>query len=107
MFKVTEEMTPAQLLERIDRAKMNGTIVKIGSNIQLLPEEAEEAVNRCLYIVAYRTIWSVKRSENAGYYGRAVIRTVDPMTRRGRYYSYTAQQVNNLLGEQALQEVQG
>ena len=79
-------------------------IVKIG-NVELLPQEAAEVYERGLYIVAFRRVYQVNYSAAQGrYYGQEVYYSADslPLTRRGRYVSMTAAEVNRLIGHELL-----
>ena len=79
-------------------------IVKIG-NVELLPQEAAEVYERGLYIVAFRRVYQVNYSAAQGrYYGQEVYYSAAPLplTRRGRYVSMTAAEVNRLISHELL-----
>nr|DAG43310.1 MAG TPA: hypothetical protein [Caudoviricetes sp.] len=79
-------------------------IIRIGS-VELTPEEAAAAYERGLYIVAFRRVYQVNYSAAQGrYYGQEVYYSADPLplTRRGRYISMSAAEVNRLIGHELL-----
>lgn len=81
-------------------------IVKIGS-VELTPGECEKLItNKKRYIVTYSRIYVLEYSKNAGYHGRDIYIKTSPggFTRRGRFYTYTAGEVNHLLGFGLLKE---
>lgn len=68
-------------------------------------EEMQET-NR-VYIVAYRDIYVIDWSNNMGrYYARKIYTKYGdlPLTKRGRFFAYTAKWVNDLLGFDLLVE---
>lgn len=76
-------------------------IVKIGS-VELTREEAAQLYDEQKYIVAWNKIWSIKFSQVQNrYYGQCVYtlsKKGEHFTRRGRFYRYSAEDVNWLLG---------
>lgn len=78
----------------------NEIYLKAG-RVELSRKDVEELVesNR-VYIVAYRDIYFIDWCNNMGrYYARKIYTkfTDLPLTKRGRFYAYTAKDVNNLL----------
>lgn len=75
-------------------------MIKIGS-IELTETEAEALYTTGKkYLVAYTRIYVIEYSRNAGYHGRVIYRSPNKgenFTRRGRFFAYTASQVNHLL----------
>ena len=79
---------------------INEIYLKAG-RVELSREEVEDFVNtKRVYIVAYRDIYFIDWCNNMGrYYARKIYTkfTDLPLTKRGRFYAYTAKGVNNLL----------
>ena len=76
--------------------------------MELSREEVRELIesNR-VYIVAYRDIYFIDWCNNMGrYYARKIYTkyTDSPLTKRGRFFAYTAKSVNDLLGFPLLAE---
>ena len=83
---------------------MGKPVLKIGT-VELLEEDAKRLYESGeKYLVTYSTIYEIKYSANLDYhyYGHAVYKHSTKgqggMTHRGRFFAYTAAQVNNLLG---------
>jgi hypothetical protein len=78
----------------------NEIYLKAG-RVELSREEVEEFVDaKRVYIVAYRDIYFIDWCNNMGrYYARKIYTkfTDLPLTKRGRFFAYTAKDVNNLL----------
>lgn len=97
----------ADFMRRCREVRMNNEIVSIGG-VQLLPEEAELAHKRNLYIVTAYKVYAVNYSNaQKQYYGQAVY--TEPMkdvrlVQWNRYQVMTAKQVNNLIGVHLLNE---
>lgn len=94
-------LTGIEYIKRCRQARMDGTVVKI-AGIGFLPEEAEMMYQKNLYIVTYRKIFAVCYSQaQRQYYSHCVYTEPNKgigLTGRGRYYIYTAKEVNRLLG---------
>lgn len=59
----------------------------------------EQAYNDKKYIVTYRTVYQPHYSVNAGYYATPVYTSqAENLTRAGRYFHFTGDQVNKLIG---------
>lgn len=54
------------------------------------------------YIIASKSIYQPFCSANGGYYAQEVYRTNGTMTRPGRFFHMTGDQVNHLLGTNLL-----
>lgn len=69
--------------------------------VELSREEVEAFADaKRVYIVAYRDIYFIDWCNNMGrYYARKIYTkfTDLPLTKRGRFFAYTAKDVNNLL----------
>lgn len=82
-------------------------IIKIGS-VELLPEEAEKYYREKPYFVTYTKIWQVCYSQaQQKYYGTCIYQLTkkgEHFTRRGRFYAFTAADVNRLLKFPLLRE---
>lgn len=81
---------------------------KIG-NIELYDQEIKEYLLKgCKYIVTYKKVYQIKQFNCkpgfVPFHGLLVFNSLDPLTRRGRYYAMTAKQVNNLIGIELLGE---
>jgi hypothetical protein len=57
----------------------------------------EQAYNNKKYIVAYKTVYQPFYSVNAGYYANKVYTSKENMTRAGRFFHMTGEQVNKLI----------
>lgn len=102
MFECTAKLDFSQWVKRRDEVLQRNEVVKIG-NVDLFPEEAAEAYERGLYIVAFRRVYQVNYSAAQGrYYGQQVYYSAAslPLTRRGRYFSMSATEVNCLIGHE-------
>lgn len=81
-------------------------IYKIGGKIELTEKECENLYNHGeIYIIAYRTIWQLRYSQNAGWYGQKVYYhdkyyNYLPLTRAGRFVAYNAKMANKLIGRE-------
>lgn len=76
--------------------------VKIAT-VTLFPEEAEEAYMQGKYIVTATKIYQICYSNaQQRYYGHRIYTAPkgQRMTRPGRYYVYTAEQVNRLISDE-------
>jgi len=78
---------------------------KIGGKIELSESECENLYRHGeVYIIAYRTIWQLKYSKNAGWYGQKVYYhdkcNYVPLTRPGRFVAYNAKMTNDLIGKE-------
>lgn len=72
--------------------------------VELLREEAEMMYSQKLYIVAYTGVYQILFSQAQDrYYGQRVYRETG-LSRKGRFYTMTAPQVNELIGEDLLDE---
>ena len=75
---------------------------KIGS-VKLTNEEVKKLLDKdYLYIVAYRKVYQLTYSKNAGF-GGLLIYTQEksetlPLTKRGRFVAMNSKQLNDLLG---------
>lgn len=58
MFECTAKLDFSQWMKRRDEVLQRNEVVKIG-NVDLFPEEAAEAYERGLYIVAFRRVYQV------------------------------------------------
>lgn len=80
---------------------MKNEIYLKAGRVELSREEVQEFVDAGrVYIVAYRDIYFIDWSNNAGrYYARKIYTKYGdlPLTKRGRFFAYTAKDVNNLL----------
>ena len=104
MFECTAKLDFSQWMKRRGEVLQRNEVVKIG-NVDLFPEEAAEAYERGLYIVAFRRVYQVNYSAAQGrYYGQEVYYSADslPLTRRGRYFSMSAAEVNRLIGHELM-----
>lgn len=77
-------------------------IFKVGP-VELNSKRAEMVMNHGGYIVAYRTVYQLHYSKNAGYYGSKVFyadrnKYPLPLTKRGRYIAAGPIDVNRLIG---------
>lgn len=90
MFECTSKMSFSEWMNRRDEVIQRHEVVKIG-RVELFPEEAQEAYERGLYIVAFRRVYQV-------YYSPAAM----PLTRRGRYIAISGPEVNRLIGHELL-----
>lgn len=85
----------------------NEIYLKAG-RVELSREEVDKLVEAGrVYIVAYRDIYVIDWCNNMGrYYARKIYTkfTDLPLTKRGRFFAYTAKWVNDLLGFQLLAE---
>ncbi len=81
--------------------------IRIG-RVELTEDDARKLHEAGKYILTYSKVYAVCYSENAGYYGHEVYRTVTKgqggMCRRGRFHALTAAEVNNILGYKLLNE---
>lgn len=87
---------------------MNSEIYLKAGRVELIREEVQEFVDAGrVYIVAYSDIYFIDWCNNMGrYYARKIYTKITdlPLTKRGRFYAYTAKDVNNLLGFDLLAE---
>lgn len=78
----------------------NEVYLKAG-RVELSLEEVQEFVDaKRVYIVSYRDIYFIDWCNNMGrYYARKIYTkfTDLPLTKRGRFFAYTAKDINNLL----------
>lgn len=85
----------------------NEVYLKAG-RVELSREEVQEFVDAGrVYIVAYRDIYFIDWCNNMGrYYARKIYTKYGdlPLTKRGRFFAYTANWVNDLLGFDLLAE---
>lgn len=59
----------------------------------------EKAYHDKKYIVTYRTVYQPHYSVNAGYYAMPVYTSqTEKLTRAGRFFHFTGDQVNKLIG---------
>lgn len=78
----------------------------IGGKIELTNKECEKLYNNGeIFIIAYRTIWQLRYSQNAGWYGQKVYyhdkcNNYLPLTKAGRFVAYTASETNKLIGRE-------
>lgn len=104
MFMCTAKMSLSEWMARRDEVIQRHEVVKIG-NVELFPEEAQEAYERGIYIVAYRRVYQINYSAaQRRYYGHQVYYSADacPLTRRGRYIAISGAEVNRLIGHDLL-----
>lgn len=79
-------------------------INKIGGKIELTDKECENLYyNDNIFIISFRTIWQLRYSENAGWYGQKVYYHdkyyhYTPLTKPGRFVAYNGKMANDLLG---------
>ena len=84
-------------------------IVKIGP-VELSPDEAEKLYySGEKYIVTFSRIYQIHYSQaQRRFYGQEIFRAMpgpgNNYARRGRFYAFTAEKVNSLLGFKLLQE---
>lgn len=100
MFECTAKMSFSEWMARRDEVIQRHEVVKIG-RVELFPEEAQEAYERGLYIVAFRRVYQIHYSAvQRQYYGHQVYYSTDacPLTRRGRYIAISGAEVNRLIG---------
>ena len=87
---------------------MKNEIYLKAGRVELSLDEVQEFVDaKRVYIVAYRDIYFIDWSNNAGrYYARKIYTKITdlPLTKRGRFYAYPAKWVNDLLGFELLAE---
>ena len=72
-----------------------GKIVKIGS-VELTEQEAEQLFNERRYIVTYSKIYQLVYRAGA-IHGKQIYSSAG-MTRRGRFFALTGEQINHLVG---------
>ena len=104
MFECTSKMSFSEWMNRRDEVIQRHEVVKIG-RVELFPEEAQEASERGLYIVAFRRVYQVNYSAaQRFYYGQQVYYSpaAMPLTRRGRYIAISGPEVNRLIGHELL-----
>lgn len=81
-------------------------INRIGGKIELTNEECEKLYNNGeIFLIAYRTVWQLKYSKNIGWYGIKVYyhdkyNNYLPLTKAGRFVTYTASETNKLIGRE-------
>ena len=100
MFDCTKDLPLTECYDRLQRLTQAHAPVKIGT-VTLFPEEAEEAYTQGKYIVTATKIYQICYSNaQQRYYGHQIYATPkgQRMTLYGRYYAYTAEQVNRMLG---------
>ena len=100
MFNCTKDLSLREWQDRLQYLTQIHALVKIGS-VTLFPEEAEEVYQDGKYIVTGTKIYQVNYSNaQQKYYGQQIYANPkgQRLTRRDRYYVYTAEQVNHLLG---------
>lgn len=92
---------------KTEKDMKNEVYLKAG-RVELSHEEIQELVDAGrVYIVAYRDIYFIDWSNNAGrYYARKIYTKITdlPLTKRGRFYAYPAKWVNDLLDFDLLAE---
>lgn len=104
MFECTSKMSFSEWMNRRDEVIQRHEVVKIG-RVELFPEEAQEAYERGLYIVAFRRVYQVNYSAaQRFYYGQQVYYSpaAMPLTRRGRNIAISGPEVNRLIGHELL-----
>lgn len=85
-------------------------LYKIGGKIELRRNECENLYKHGrIYIIAYRTIWQLRYSQNAGWYGQQVYyhdkcNNYLPLTKAGRFVTYNGQMANELIGRKLFVE---
>ena len=62
----------------------------------------EQAYNNNHYIVTQHKVYQPHYSINAGYYASCVYTTKDNLTRAGRFFHFTGEYVNKIIGFQLL-----
>lgn len=72
-----------------------GKIIKIGG-VELTEQEAQQLFNDRRFIVTYGKIYDITY-RNGSFHGKEIYKSKG-MTRRGRYFALTADQINNLVG---------
>ena len=78
-------------------------VIKIG-NVQLTEAEALKIYNNGNYIITYSKIYQLFYSAAQRTIYGSVIYQQPGLTKRGRYYIFTAAEVNRLLGYQLVNE---
>ena len=100
MFDCTKDLPFTEWYDRLQYLTRIHALVKIGT-VTLFPEEAEEAYTQGKYLVTATKIYQIYYSNaQQRYYGQRIYATNkgQRLTRPGRYYVYTAEQVNHLIG---------
>lgn len=46
-----------------------------------------------IMFIAYRTLWQLHKSQNAGYYFQKIKTLTQPYTKRGRFYAVTPESI--------------
>lgn len=104
MFECTAKLSFPEWMKRREEVIQRHEVVKIG-RVELFPEEAQEAYERGLYIVAFRRVYQIFYSNAQGrYYGQQVYYSPAalPLTKRGRYIAISGPEVNRLIGHELL-----
>ena len=64
-----------------------------------ISRDIEKAYHNKKYIMAYKTVYQPHYSVNAGYYATPVYTSqAGNLTRAGRYFHFTGDQVNHIIG---------
>ena len=71
---------------------------------ELTREEAEEIFNAKLYVVNHTAIWQPHFSEEKNKYYFTKVASVKGIARKGSFYRMTAKRINEVLGENLLNE---
>ena len=72
--------------------------------VELLREEVEMMYSQKLYIVAYTGVYQILFSQAQDRYLGQKVYSEKGLSRRGRFYTMTAPQVNELIGKDLLDE---
>ncbi len=72
--------------------------------VELLREEVEMMYSQKLYIVAYTGVYQILFSQAQDRYHGQKVYSEKGLSRRGRFYTMTAPQVNELIGKDLLDE---
>lgn len=84
----------------------NAPIINI-CGVELYGLELERMWEQGLrYLIRYRDIIEINFCPNlrGNFYGKVIRKLESPYTKRGRYYKFTAKEVNKVLGYQLLNE---
>lgn len=73
-------------------------------NVELTKTEAEEIYNSKKYVVTSTAIWQPRfsQAQNQIYFTR--ISNIKGLAKRGRFYKLTANEINQILGQEYLRE---
>ena len=72
--------------------------------VELLREEVEMMYSQKLYIVAYTGVYQISFSQAQDRYHGQRVYSERGLSRKGRFYTMTAPQVNELIGKDLLDE---